>query len=130
MPPNIPSTTWVIRSPMKLRSIREVYWLDASARVTSVIEKVTPTTVIIEPAIVESTSRAPPAPEPKTRGHRSIHGRACPESSSIKPRASAMLAAKISEGTNQKLLRRLLHKSSRRVMPHYGEPHDASKRAK
>ncbi len=44
---------------MKFRNMREVYWLEASASVTSVIENVTPTTVIIEPAIVDNISRAP-----------------------------------------------------------------------
>jgi len=32
--------------------MREVYWLEANTSVIRVIENVTPTTVIIEPAIV------------------------------------------------------------------------------
>ncbi len=61
MPAKIPSVNCVTRSRMKLRRMREVYWPDASASVTRVIENVTPTTLIIEPAIVDNIPRAPAA---------------------------------------------------------------------
>ena len=107
IPANVPSTTCVARSLMKLRRIRDVYWLEASASVTSVMENVIPTTVIIEPAIVDSMPRAPAAPEPKRRGQRASQSWPAEASTSINPRARLMLAATISEGMNQKLARRL-----------------------
>lgn len=61
------------RSRMKFRRMREVYWLETSASVTNTIENVTPTTVIIEPAIVDNTPRAPAALAPNRRGQRAIH---------------------------------------------------------
>ena len=73
MPAKMPSTTCVTRSRMKFRRMREVYWLEASASVTNTIENVTPTTVIIEPAIVDNTPRAPAALAPNRRGQRDIH---------------------------------------------------------
>ena len=109
MPAKISSTTWVTRSRMKFRRMREVYWLDASASVIRVIENVTPTTVIIEPAI---------RGQPPARAGRAGAKQARPadqpffapvESASIKAAPKAMLPATISEGTNQKLARRLLH---------------------
>ena len=106
-PVKIPSTTCMTRSPMKFRRIREVYWLEAKASVTRVMENVTPTTVIIEPAIVDNIPRAPSALTPNRRGQRASH---CPlqlESTSINATAKTMLNARITEGTNQKLARRL-----------------------
>ena len=108
MPANTPSTTCVTRSPMKFRRTREVYWFDASASTTKVIENVTPTTVIIEPAIVESIPRAPAAPAPKRRGQRLIHCWLPVESASIKATASKMPSPIISDGKNQKLSRKTL----------------------
>ena len=108
MPAKIPSTTCVTRSLMKFRRMREVYWLEASASVIKVIENVTPTTVIIEPAIVANIPRAPAAPAPNRRGQSAIHVSLPEESASIKPTARTMLNATISDGTNQKLARRLL----------------------
>jgi hypothetical protein len=70
MPAKIPSTTCVTRLRMKFRRMREVYWLEAIASTTRIIENVTPTTVIIEPAIVAIIPRAPSAPAPNRRGHR------------------------------------------------------------
>jgi hypothetical protein len=43
---------------MKFRRMREVYWLEASASTTTVMENVTPTTVIIKPAIRGHPARA------------------------------------------------------------------------
>src|SRR5689334_20352051 len=103
MPEKTPSTSWVARSLMKLRRMREVYWLEANASVTRVMEKVTPTTVIIEPAIVDSIPRAPEAPAPKKRGQRASQSAFAWVSTLIKPTASAMLAATMSDGRNQKL---------------------------
>ena len=64
-----PSTTWFDRSRMKFLSMRGVNWLDARERATIVIENVTPATVIIEPAIVDSILRAPSALDPIKAGH-------------------------------------------------------------
>ena len=44
---NVPSVIWVPRSRMELRSIRGPNCVDASVRATIVIEKTTPTTVMI-----------------------------------------------------------------------------------
>ena len=108
MPAKLPSTTCVTRSRMKFRRMREVYWLEASASVIKVIENVTPTTVIIEPAIVDRIPRAPSAPTPNRRGQPDSHCLPPLESTSIKANATPMLAVIISAGTNQKLERRLL----------------------
>jgi hypothetical protein len=94
---------------MKLPRTREVYWLDASASVTRVIENVTPTTVIIELAIVESICRAPSAPTPNSRGQRVRVSFPTAESASIAAAASTMLIATIKEGMNQKLDLRSTH---------------------
>ncbi len=108
MPAKIPSTPCVTRLPMKFRRMREEYWLEASASATNVIENVTPTTDIIEPAIVESIPRAPSAPAPKRRGHRDSHMSITEESASIRATASTALPATISEGRNQRLERTML----------------------
>ncbi len=85
-----------------------MYWLEASASVTKIIENVIPTTVIIEPAIVDNIPRAPSALAPNTRGQRASHCSIPVESNSINAAARTMLTATISEGTNQKLECRLL----------------------
>src|SRR5665811_1650188 len=108
MPLKTPSTTCVTRSPMKFLRIREVYWLEASVRATRVIENVTPTTVIIEPAIVDNISREPSALAPNRCGQRASHCVIAVECNLTNAIARAMLNARISEGTNQKLDRRLL----------------------
>ncbi len=51
MATNVPSVTWVIRSRMKLRSIRGPNWVEARVSVTIVIEKTSVTTVITAAAI-------------------------------------------------------------------------------
>jgi hypothetical protein len=82
--------------------MREVYLLEAKASVTRVIENVTSTTVIIEPAILDNTPRPPSVLTPNKRGQR---GSQCPlllGSASIKANAKTMLDPKITEGTNQK----------------------------
>ena len=108
IPVKIPSTTCVTRSRMKFRRMREVYWPEASESVTRVIENVTPATVIIEPAIVDNIPRAPSALAPNRSGQRASHRSLPLEPASTKATARAMLTATISEGTNQKLDRRLL----------------------
>jgi hypothetical protein len=70
------------------------------------MEKVTPTTVIIELAIVESIWRDPSAPAPNRRGQLVNVSLLMAESALIKLIARAMLPATISEGVNQKLDRR------------------------
>src|SRR5665647_143683 len=93
---------------MKFRRMREVYWLEASASTTRIMENVTPTTDIIEPAIVDIIPRAPSAPAPNRRGHRASHRWIPAESAAIKAAASPTLAMIINEGMNQKLDRRSL----------------------
>ena len=108
MPAKIPSVTCVTRLAMKLRRMREVYWLDASASATRVMENVMPITVIIEPASVDNNWRAPSGPAPNRRGHW-VSQRLPPlESVSIKATAKTTLAATITDGMNQKLERRSL----------------------
>lgn len=93
---------------MKFRSMRDVYWLEASTSTTKIIENVTPTTFIIEPAIVDIIPRAPSAPAPNRRGHRFSQRSLPAESASIKATAKAMLTTTISKGRSQRLDRRLL----------------------
>jgi hypothetical protein len=118
MPVKIPSTTCVAWSLMKFRRMREVYWLEASARVTRVMENVTPTTVIIEPAMAASIARAPSTLAPKRRGQSSIQSWFPEESISINPRARIVLNATINDGRNQKLSRRLLQRCLSLFMIH------------
>ena len=108
MPAKIPSTTCVTRLRMKFRKMREVYWLEAIDNTIKTIENVTPTTVIMEPAIVDNIPRAPSALAPNRSGQRASHRSLPLEPASTKATARAMLTATISEGTNQKLDRRLL----------------------
>ena len=59
---NVPSTTWLAVSRMNTRSNLGPYCCDARVSATTMIEKATPATVIIDPAIVISVARAPSAP--------------------------------------------------------------------
>lgn len=59
VPMNAPSTTWLPRSRMKFTSRRGPNWEDVSDSATMVTENETPATVIMEPARVESSVRAP-----------------------------------------------------------------------
>jgi hypothetical protein len=103
---------------MKFRRMREVYWLEASAKVTRVIEKVTPTTLIMEPAMVVSIPRAPAAPAPKRRGQSSIQSQLPDESTSIRAAARTELKVTINDGRNQKLARRLPQRCMSLYMNH------------
>jgi hypothetical protein len=82
---------------MKFRRMREVYWLEAGASTTGVMENVTPTAVIIKPAIRGHPARAirpgdkrarPPA-QANARSRRSRFNQHYPK---------AMLTKTISEG--------------------------------
>ena len=108
MPAKIPSTTCVTRLRMKFRKMREVYWLEAIASTIKTIENVTPTTVIMEPAIVDIIPRAPAAPTPNSCGHCASHWSLTADSASIKIAARVMLTTTITEGRSQKLDRSLL----------------------
>ena len=55
---NVPRVSWVPRSRMKLRSIRGPNWVEASVRVTRMIENTTPTTVITAAAMAVRICRA------------------------------------------------------------------------
>jgi len=68
MSEKIPSTDCARRLLMKFRRIREAYWLEAIASAIKVMDNVTPTTDIIEPATVVDIPRAPSAPAPHGRG--------------------------------------------------------------
>ncbi len=75
---NVPRTTCVAESRMKLRSRRGPSWDEASDRATNVIEKTTPAMVIIDPAMIPSTALAPSAPpvnvQPKLSVNHSVTG--------------------------------------------------------
>ena len=58
----VPSTSWLPRSRMKLRNSRGPNCEEASCRVSMVMEKVSPATVIIELAIADRMARAPSGP--------------------------------------------------------------------
>ncbi|CAA9301124.1 MAG: hypothetical protein AVDCRST_MAG40-366 [uncultured Gemmatimonadaceae bacterium] len=118
MPTNAPSTTWLARSRMKLRRMRGVYWLDACVTATVVMEKVTPATVIIEPAIAESIERELPALAPKTRGQRASASASTRADSSTIPTASAMAPSTIAPGTNQRLPRSCAQSAA--ILPRIG----------
>ena len=61
---NVPSSTCVTRSLMKLRRTREPYCCDAMESATDASEKVTLAAVIIDPAMVLRRDRAPSGPPP------------------------------------------------------------------
>ncbi len=88
---------------MKVRNMREVYWLDANASATKTTENVTPTTDIIELAMVDISACAPVAPAPNRRGHCSSKRALVIESASIMTAAKTMHTATITDGKNQKL---------------------------
>lgn len=100
---------------MKLRSTREVYWVAACASAAMVMENTTPATVIIEPAMVASTSRAPSASSVNSHGRRSAGAVPSARSSATSASASAIAAETIIAGRNQKLERRLI--ASRLTVP-------------
>src|SRR5690606_35355505 len=93
---------------MKLRSTRDVYWLAACASAAMVMENTTPTTVIMEPAITASSSRAPSASEANSEGQRLAGEPSSKRSSATRPVATPVDASTISAGRNQKLERRLM----------------------
>lgn len=59
---NVPSTTWLAVSRMKVCSSRGPSCDDASASAVMVMEKVTPAVLITDPATTLSTARAPSGP--------------------------------------------------------------------
>jgi hypothetical protein len=67
----VPSTNWLPRSRMKLRSRRGPNCEDARVSATMVMENTTPVTVIIEPATTLTTARAPSTPMSETQGQSS-----------------------------------------------------------
>ena len=111
MPTKTPRTVWFVRSLMKLRRTRDEYWLAANDSETMVMEKTTPATVIIEPAIVDSMPREPAAPAPNRRGQLAMTFCASIRSVSISANASVTAAQTITAGTNQKLDRRSVKRS-------------------
>ncbi len=73
-----------------------------------VMENTTPATVIIEPAMVASSSRAPSASEANRDGQRSAGEPSSWRSRATSPTATPTEASTISAGRNQKLERRLM----------------------
>ena len=61
VPMKVPSTSWLPRSAVKLRSTRGPKCDEVCASAVTVIENTTPATVMVEPAITDSTLRAPSA---------------------------------------------------------------------
>ena len=105
MPTKTPSTDWLSLSAMKLRNTRGLYWVAADESTTSVIEKITPATVIIEPAIAVSMARAPSVPAPNSPGQRCISMDANRRSSWIRATASAVAPVTMMPGISQRLVR-------------------------
>ena len=87
----------------------------ACASAAMVMENTTPATVIIEPAMVASTSRAPSASSVNSHGRRSAGAVPSARSSATSASASAIAAETIIAGRNQKLERRLI--ASRLTVP-------------
>jgi hypothetical protein len=102
---------------MKLRSIREEYWLDACDNATIMIEKVTPATVIIELAIDDNIPREPSAPAPNRRGKSTSRVPLRRESISTSTAAQIADAITMSVGRNHKLDRSAIHNVFSRNMP-------------
>ena len=75
------------------------------------MEKTTPATVIIGPAILDSMPREPAAPAPNRRGQLSLTSCTSIRSVSISASASVTAAQTITAGTNQKLDRRSVQRS-------------------
>lgn len=59
----VPRSAWVPVSRMKLPRRRGPNWDEVSERTTIVMEKTTPAVVIMEPATVERSVRAPSGPQ-------------------------------------------------------------------
>lgn len=88
---------------MKLRSKRGPSWDEASERVTNVIEKTTPATVIIDPAMIPSTALAPSAPPVNVQPRLSVNQRVTDVSTVTLTNANATATTVMSVGMNQKL---------------------------
>jgi len=106
MPVKIPSTTLrdAVTHEVAAGCVRCIGSRPALAP-PKVIENVTPTTVIIEPAIVDNIPRAPSALAPNRRGQRASHWALPVECASTKAIARVMLPATISVGTKPKTRR-------------------------
>ena len=99
----VPSTTWLIGSRMKRVISRGPSCEEASVNVTSVIENTRLATVIIEPAMVASTWRAPSVPT----GSSQCNGRAQAQGTKLSrvsiANASTIAPKIITPGTSQRL---------------------------
>jgi hypothetical protein len=103
---NVPSTTWVPRSAIKLRSSRGPNCEDANCSATIVTENVMLVIVIIDEAMVAKTCRAPSVPLVNFQPIRDKS--ACPSyapSSRTMNDDKTMAARTIAEGISQKLTR-------------------------
>mgnify|MGYP006201691285 CR=1 FL=1 len=98
---NVPSTTWLPRSRRKFRNSRGPNCCEARVSATMVIEKATPATVIIDPAMVESTSRAPSGLPAQIQPTFLIHSELTCPSRWTETNDNPMLPALINAGTNQ-----------------------------
>ena len=99
---NVPRTTCVMRSRMKLRSRRGPSWDEVSERATNVIEKTTPAMVIIDPAMTPSMALAPSAPPVNVQPKLSANHSATGLSTATLTRAKATAAPAMTDGRNQK----------------------------
>ncbi len=109
----VPRTTCTPTSEVKLRRTRGEYWLEASCRATMVREKVVAATVMMLPAMAESTLRAAVGPPVKIRGM--LEKFPCSDWSHCRvPAKSTTVAATIAPGTSQKVDLILSHRDPSR----------------
>ena len=103
----VPSVSWVPRSRMKFRSIRGPNWVDARVKVTRMIEKTTPTTVMTAAASVVRIWRAASAlPLIIHEGTANVPRYAARSSTSVHP--NSVTAPSTSRlGTTHRLVRRI-----------------------
>jgi len=99
---NVPRTTCVVESRIKLRSRRGPSWEEVSDRATKVIEKTTPAMAIIDPATIPSTALAPSAPPVKDQPNLSANHSVTGSSTVTLTKANATATLAMSVGMNQK----------------------------
>ncbi len=111
----VPSTAWLPRSRMKLRSRRGPNCDEASVSATMVMENTTPATVIIEPAIVDSSERAPSGPPAYPQSSVRCTSLATTRSRLNSAKAKTKAPTTITAGKNQKLVRSTSRATNSRV---------------
>ena len=119
VPTKVPIVTWVTRSPKNVRRIRGLNWLDASCNTTIVIEKVSPATVIRDPAMTDSTVRAA-GPSPLKTTSTPVRSTCSSISTSTTPRMPNVRTMR--PGMNPRLCERLSHRALARFTRVVAEP--------